>query len=275
MGKSARFARAAFAAFILAIAALGLGFLPPEALAETIRGTVVTVFDGDTVEVATDDGRIEKVRYLLIDTPELHHPKRGVEEFGLEAALANRALVLGRRIRLETDVQPRDRYGRLLATAWLDLPQGSVLVNERLVEEGFALPFTLPPNVRHAERIHAALLRARSEGKGFWNAAAGRLFTPRQVWADLPLLAGIFITLDTQVDEIVRSKKRWTLSEKGARTRLVIYDDRPGLFGSIPDLRGSRLRVIGKIQPSFQGAEILLVDPAQVLSVIPARAPSP
>jgi len=248
---------------------------PPPALAETIHGTVVTVFDGDTVEVATGNGRLEKVRYLLIDTPELHHPKRGVEEFGLEAALANKTLVLGRKVRLETDVQSRDRFGRLLAIVWLDLPQGTIMVNERLVEEGFALPFTLPPNVRHADRIHAALLRARSEGRGFWNAASGRLFSPRQVWADLPLLAGVFITLDMRVDEVVRSRRRWVLSEKGARTFLILYDDRPGLFGSIPDLRGKRLRVIGKVQPSFQGAEILLVDPAQVLSITPQGPPNP
>lgn len=269
MGKAAQLTRTFFLALALAMATSLLVFQPAEALAGTIRGTVVTVFDGDTVEVALDDGRVEKVRYLLIDTPELHHPKRGVEEFGLEAALANRALVLGKRVRLETDVQSRDRYGRLLATVWLDLPQGSVLVNERLVEEGFALPFTLPPNVRYAERIHEALLRARSEGKGFWNAAAGRLFTPRQVWADLPLLTGAFITLDMRIDETARSKTRWILSEKGARTSLVIYDDRPGLFGAIPGLKGRRLRVIGKVQASFQGAEILLVDPAQVLSVTP------
>lgn len=275
MGKTAQYTRTLFLALALAMATSLLVFQPAEALAGTICGTVVTVFDGDTVEVALDDGRVEKVRYLLIDTPELHHPKRGVEEFGLEAALANRALVLGKRVRLETDVQPRDRYGRLLATAWLDLPQGSVLVNECLVEEGFALPFTLPPNVRHAERIHAALLRARREGRGFWNAAAGRLFTPRQVWADLPLLAGAFITLDMRIDKTVRSKTRWILSEKGARTSLVLYDDRPGVFGAIPRLKGRRLRVIGKVQPSFQGAEILLVDPAQILSVTPPLTPFP
>jgi micrococcal nuclease len=267
VGKAAQLTRTLFLALSLATVTSLLVFQPAEALAGTIQGTVVTVFDGDTVEVATDDDRVEKVRYLLIDTPELHHPKRGVEEFGLAAALANRALVLGKRVRLETDVQLRDRYGRLLATVWLDLPQGSVMVNERLVEEGFALPFTMPPNVRYADRIHAALLKARSEGRGFWNAAAGRLFTPRQVWADLPLLAGVFVTVDMRVDEIARSKTRWTLSEKGARTSLVIYDDRPGLFGPVQELKGKRLRVIGKIQPSFRGAEILLVDPAQVLSV--------
>ncbi len=236
---------------------------------DSLCGVVIKVIDGDTIEVQTSSGRVEKVRYLLIDTPELHHPTRGVEEYGLEASLANRALVLGKQVRLETDVVTRDRFGRLLAYVWLDLPRGTVMVNERLVEEGFAMPFTLPPNVRHADRIHAALLRARKESRGFWNAASGRLFTPRQVWSDLPLLTGAFITLDIKIDRAVRSKKRWILSENGARTDLVLYDDRPGLFGRIPDLEGRRLRVIGKVQASFRGAEILLVDPAQVITAYP------
>lgn len=228
---------------------------------------MITVFDGDTVEIALDDGRVEKVRYLLVDSPELHHPTRKVEELGLEAAIANRALVLGKRVRLELDIQPRDRYGRLLAYVWLDRPSGAVLASEVMVEEGFALPLTLPPNVRHAGRIHAALARARKEARGLWNAAAGRLFTPKQVWADLSLLAGVYLTLDIRAEEVTRQGRRWIISEKGARTRLVVYGDQEGLFGSIPGLRGSRLRVIGKVQASFQGAEILLADPAQILSV--------
>ena len=77
-----------------------------------------------------------------------------------------------------------------------------LLASEVMVEEGFALPLTLPPNVRHAGRIHAALVRARKGAKGFWNAAAGRLFTPKQVWADLPLLAGVYLTLDIRADEV-------------------------------------------------------------------------
>ena len=227
---------------------------------------MITVFDGDTVEIALDDGRVEKVRYLLVDSPELHHPTRKVEEFGLEAAIANRALVLGKRVRLEMDIQQRDRYGRLLAYVWIDRPSGPALASEVMVEEGFALPLTLPPNVRHAGRIHAALVRARKEARGFWNAAAGRLFTPKQVWADLPLLAGVYLTLDIRADEVTRQGRRWIISEKGARTRLVVYEDQAGLFGSVPALRGTRLRVIGKVQASFQGAEIVLADPAQVIS---------
>lgn len=267
MGKAFRLARNLFLALFLATAASSFPFRPAAALAETLRGTVVTVVDGDTVEVAMDGGRTETVRYLLVDTPETHHPRRGVEEFGLEAALANRALVLGKKVRLETDVQKRDRYGRLLAIVWIDLPEGPLMVNERLVEEGFALPLTLPPNVRFADRIHAALLRARSGEKGFWGAAAGRLFTGRQVWADLPLLAGAFITLDMRVDGIRHSKTRWSLSEKGSHTTLVLAGEPEGAFGSIPSLEGTRIRVVGKVQASFRGAEILVDDPAQILSV--------
>jgi micrococcal nuclease len=260
------------------IAALLLSVLleaAPPAFAATFRGFVRTVFDGDTIEVVLDGGAVEKVRYLLIDTPEMHHPRRGSEEFGIEAGLANRELVLGRRVRLETDVQPRDRYGRLLAFVWLDRPGGPVMVNEKLVEEGFALPFTVPPNVRHADRIHAALLKARNERRGFWNAASGRVFTPRQVWADLPLLAGAFVTLDMKVERVSRSGKRWILSEKKSRTRITVYDDRPGLFGSITALEGKRLRVVGKVQASYNGAELLLVDPVQVLSITPLPPEGP
>jgi micrococcal nuclease len=242
-------------------------FTSGAAWGETIRGTVVTVFDGDTVEVLLDGGHTEKVRYLMIDAPELHHPKREIEEFGLEAALVNRNLVLGKRVRLETDVQKRDRFGRLLAFVWIDRPEGSILVNEKLVEEGFALPFTLPPNLRYVERIRSALLRARNDRKGLWGVAAGRLFTPRQVWADLPLLAGSFLTLEMRVDGITRSKTSWQLFERGTRTTLVLYDEPPGLFGSIPALEGTRLWVVGKVQASYRGAEIHVSDPAQILSV--------
>ena len=62
MEKAARLTRILFLAMVLAVATGSLVFQPPEALAGTIRGTVVTVFDGDTVEVAMEGGRVETVR---------------------------------------------------------------------------------------------------------------------------------------------------------------------------------------------------------------------
>jgi micrococcal nuclease len=55
------------------------------------------------------------VRYIGINTPETKHPRKGVEPFGKEASAANRQLVEGQTVRLELDVQPWDRYQRLLA----------------------------------------------------------------------------------------------------------------------------------------------------------------
>ncbi len=76
---------------------------------------VVRVIDGDTIQVCCVFGDRVTVRYVGIDTPEIHHPMKGVEPYGMEAAEANRKLVDGKTVRLEFDVQEQDRYGRLLA----------------------------------------------------------------------------------------------------------------------------------------------------------------
>ncbi len=61
-----------------------------------------------------------KVRYIGVDTPETHHPMRGIEPYGMEASEANRKLVDGRTVRLEFDVQQYDKYGRTLAYIYLE-----------------------------------------------------------------------------------------------------------------------------------------------------------
>ena len=69
-------------------------------------------------------------------------------------------------MRLEKDVAPRDRYGRELAHVW----NGSRLVNEALVLEGWAMLYTVPPNVKYAERLERAQKRARQTGAGLWGS---------------------------------------------------------------------------------------------------------
>ena len=130
---------------------------------------MVKVYDGDTVTVKLGRKR-ERVRLIGIDCPELKQAPWGrrARDF-----LARR--VLHRWVRLEFDVQSRDRYGRLLAYLWLD----GELVNETLVREGLCLIYTVPPNVRHVERLRAAQRWAREHGKGFW-AEGGLSETPYQ-----------------------------------------------------------------------------------------------
>jgi hypothetical protein len=56
--------------------------------ARILTGTVVKVIDGDTIHVCIGD-RIEKVHYIGMNAPELHHPTLGEQPGGREAAEAN------------------------------------------------------------------------------------------------------------------------------------------------------------------------------------------
>jgi len=127
---------------------------------------VVQVVDGDTIEVCCIGGKREKVRYIGIDTPETKHPTKGVEAYGKEASEANRKLVAGRSVRLEFDVQQRDKYGRLLAYVYLE---DGTFVNARLVEQGYAQVMTVPPNVKHQELFLRLQREAREARRGLWS----------------------------------------------------------------------------------------------------------
>ena len=154
--------RAALLAVVVGIAAVAVA-----TDAAALEVAVIRVVDGDTIHVRLGE-RVEKVRYIGVNTPELHHPTRGEEPGGREAADVNRRLVAGQRVRLELDVQARDRYGRLLAYVWV----GSVMVNAELVRLGYAQAMTIPPNVRHQQRFVALAREAREAGRGLWGARA-------------------------------------------------------------------------------------------------------
>src|SRR5262249_17442418 len=52
----------------------------------TTPASVVGVVDGDTVDVQFDDGRVERLRLIGIDTPEVVDPRTPVQCFGREAS---------------------------------------------------------------------------------------------------------------------------------------------------------------------------------------------
>jgi micrococcal nuclease len=137
-------------------------------LRDELSGLVVRTVDGDTVWVRLAGG-VEKVRYIGIDTPEVHHPTRGEEPGGRAATEINRGLVGERSVRLEPDVQLRDHYGRLLAYVWVKRADGvEVMVNAELVRLGYAQVMTVPPNVRHAEMFRKLAAEAREHHRGLW-----------------------------------------------------------------------------------------------------------
>lgn len=140
---------------------------PASGSAATAR--VVRVVDGDTIVVDLR-GAQERVRYIGVDTPETVKPRTPVQCFGKKASAFNHRLLDGRRVRLVTDVEERDRYGRLLAYVYRD--GDGLFVNAELVRRGYATTLTIPPNVRFADRFRELAAAARRAGRGLWSACA-------------------------------------------------------------------------------------------------------
>jgi len=134
---------------------------------DALGGTVVRVVDGDTIGVRIGD-RVERVRYIGVDTPESVKPGASVQCFAEAAHELNERLVARRRVRLVTDAERRDRYGRLLAYVYR--AGDGLFVNAELVRRGYAQTLTIPPNVRYAARLSTLARRARAAGAGLWGA---------------------------------------------------------------------------------------------------------
>lgn len=223
-------------------------------------GAEIRAVDGDTIEIDAG-GERTRVRYLLIDTPELHHPSRPVEELGEEALQLNRKLLAGGISRMEYDRERTDRYGRSLAYVFAVRKGREVMVNEELAASGLALPMIINPNRRYSERILGAIDAARSAGRGLWGLGSLRTFTAAQAWSEAPYLAGAFITLRLTVERRELSRNRLVLRQ--GRTSIVAYRGREteGIF-SVKE--GDRVVAVGKLVLSYAGCEMPLGSDLQL-----------
>jgi len=122
---------------------------------KTEENQVIEILDGDTIRLSNGI----TVRYIGVDTPEEGEP------FYLEAKEVNEKLVKGNTVRLEFDLQARDKYDRMLAYVYVD----TVMVNLRLLKEGLAVIYPYSPNLRHLQEFCAVQKEAREEHLGIWS----------------------------------------------------------------------------------------------------------
>ncbi len=134
-------------------------------------GLVTHPVDGDTLDVEVG-GAEERVRLIGIDTPESVAHDRPVECFGPEAkARLAELLPAGTEVRLERDVEARDRFGRLLA--YVFRASDDAFVNRLLVEEGYAEARPFEPNLARQAELDRAEDDARRASRGLWPACGG------------------------------------------------------------------------------------------------------
>jgi micrococcal nuclease len=134
---------------------------------------VVEVIDGDTIKVEFNN-KIELVRLLGIDTPEVSNPYKPEECFGKEASQRTKELLEGKYIYLIPDPlsSNRDKYGRLLRYVFLS---NGLLINAELIKEGYAFnyiyePFQLMKQFDYLEK------QAKEKRLGLWGKKCNYYF---------------------------------------------------------------------------------------------------
>ena len=120
------------------------------------------VIDGDTFEA----DQHEKVRLIGINAPEDSAWKGRVDTYGPEATRFTQALLEGKKVRLQFDKEPLDKYKRTLAYVYLE---NGTFVNELLVREGWARARFYFPNGLHRKELEAAENQSRLLKKGLWS----------------------------------------------------------------------------------------------------------
>ncbi len=119
------------------------------------------VTDGDSIVL--ENG--QRVRYLGINAPEIAHDQQPGEPFGEEALHYNIYLVKHKQVRIETDIEPYDRYGRLLGYVFL---KDGTFVNLKMVKAGYAHVLFLNPHLKYAKKLLAAQRQAMKNKRNIW-----------------------------------------------------------------------------------------------------------
>lgn len=123
--------------------------------AETIKGKVVSVADGDTITVLRDKVQI-KVRLYGIDAPEK------AQDFGTVSRTFTSDLCFGKEV--EVEVSDTDRYGRKIGK--VNLPDGRS-VNNELIAAGLA--WWYEAYAKDDETLKQLQDEARMAKRGLWS----------------------------------------------------------------------------------------------------------
>ncbi len=223
---------------------------------------VKRVIDGDTVEL--ENG--QTVRYLGIDTPETRRREGekwvyDPDAYAEEAKEFNRKMVEGKSVRLEFDLQRTDKYKRLLAYCFVDAD----FVNARLLEEGYALLYTSPPNVKYADILVKKQEQARRNNKGLW--AEIPLISPQDA---LKYLSKI-VTVEGKVSSVYQSPKVVILNFGRSNFKSVIFKTDFSVFMahgvSLAGYKGRVVRITGKVKEYKDDFEIIIRHPSDIETV--------
>lgn len=220
------------------------------------------VIDGDTVELSNG----ERLRYIGIDTPEVHE-KYGSNwlynprPYGQEAMNFNKKLVEGKNIRLEFDVQKKDKYNRLLAYVYVE----DKMVNLEMLKKGYSMIYTFPPNVKYVEEFLSAQRSARENKYGLWGDLEGDVISASEAKENI----GLIKMVEAKVINTFLSEKVLIVNCRD-KFKVAIFKNNlryfPKVISRSPDtyFKHKTIRVYGVIKEYKGSPEIILNHPSQL-----------
>ncbi|ACM15832.1 MULTISPECIES: thermonuclease family protein [Bacillus] len=133
---------------------------------ETVKGKVLHIKDGDTIDVNVK-GQKQTVRLLLLDTPESVSQKIPPQKMGKEASSFLKKQLEGKKVTLVYDRGPKeDKFGRKLAYVFCD----GIHINELMVKSGYGIiAYISRPNTTFLPEMLEAENKAKESKAGVWS----------------------------------------------------------------------------------------------------------
>ena len=158
-----------------------------------IDGNTFELNNGETVQlIGVDAFEVKDNEKARMDSKRMGRDLQEIIKMGKRAMRFVSSEIEGKKVRLEFDVQERDQYGRLLAyvkvyrcgpgcSVW-NAPYGYrfyddgayIHFNAFILYKGYAMPMTIPPNVKHDDLFRKMYQAAWINKRGLWVEPAGK-----------------------------------------------------------------------------------------------------
>lgn len=218
------------------------------------KGTVVVVYDGDTVKVRFDNGSEQRARLIGIDSPEIADSAGGTQ---LEALLAKRFTfhhLFRKRVELGYDRERVDKYGRLLVYVWIE----GRLFNEFILEQGFARVYLKFPFSKR-DRFVRTQQKAREQGRGFWKEEPYPLISPEYAG----IHAGKLVRVGFVCARVRKTENFLYLYPPAENFAALIPTEFLPHFSDIQEIEGRTVEVFGFLEEYRSQPQIMLFFPSQ------------
>lgn len=217
---------------------------------------VVRIIDGDTIVVLTNDRKIEKIRLLGIQAPELFsEPQQCFAQQSLDAL---QKLLTNKYVDIQyVNGQMRDKYKRILANVYISDHQ-HLWVNAWMIKNGFALVYILPIDDNIVPQVDKLLLDekyAMASHQGIWQCDQFQVVSVTALMQDLRKYLSAYHVVQGQIYNISYTTHRaWLqLTKDGSQgfSISITYQDLANFNYDQQDLQqlvGKQLQVRGFVE---------------------------